>query len=94
LHAINNGPVADIVILDINLPGIDGLQLLERLRSMDRWHGVPVMMLSADGDEPSVARALNAGASDYLVKPFDPTELVARLDRLPQHPSALNSGAP
>lgn len=94
LHAISNGPVADIVILDIKLPGIDGLQLLERLRSMDRWHGVPVMMLSADGDEPSVARALNAGANDYLVKPFDPTELVARLDRLAQHPSALNSGAP
>ena len=89
LHAINNGPVADIVILGINQPGIDGLQLLERLRSMDRWHGVPVMMLSAYGDEPSVARALNAGANDYLVKPFDPTELVARLDRLPQHPSCF-----
>lgn len=94
LHAISNGPVADIVILDIKLPGIDGLRLLEHLRSMDRWHSVPVMMLSAEGDERSVASALNAGANDYLVKPFDPTELVARLNRLPQHHSALNSGAP
>ena len=94
LQAINDGSVTDIVILDIKLPGIDGLQLLERLRSMDRWHGVPVMMLSAEGDEHSVARALNAGANDYLVKPFDPTELVARLIRLPQHHFAVNSGAP
>ena len=94
LQAIISGSVTDIVILDIMLPGIDGLQLLERLRSMDRWHGVPVMMLSAEGDEPSVTRALNAGANDYLVKPFDPTELVARLTRLPQHSSALNLEAP
>ena len=93
LQAISNGLVTDIVILDIKLPGIDGLQLLERLRSMDRWRDVPVMMLSADGDEPSVARALNAGANDYLVKPFDPTELIARLNRLSQYPSTLNSGA-
>ena len=94
LQAISNGSVTDIVILDIKLPGIDGLQLLERLRSMDRWHGVPVMMLSGDGDEPSVTRALNAGANDYLVKPFDPTELIARINRLSHQPSALNSAAP
>lgn len=84
LQAITDGPVADMVILDIKLPGLGGLQLLERLRSLERWLGVPVMMLSAEGDEPSVARALNAGANDYLVKPFDPTELLARLIRLPQ----------
>jgi DNA-binding response OmpR family regulator len=84
LQAISDGPITDIVILDIKLPGLNGLQLLERLRSMDRWHGVPVMMLSAEGDEHSVARALNAGANDYLIKPFDPTELLARLIRLPQ----------
>jgi two-component system OmpR family response regulator len=84
LQAISDGPITDIVILDIKLPGSDGLQLLERLRSMERWNGVPVMMLSAEGDESSVARALSAGANDYLIKPFDPTELLARLIRLPQ----------
>lgn len=83
LRAISRGEVADAVLLDIMLPGIDGLALLDRLKADARWSGAPVMMLSAKGDETSVRRALAAGAFDYLGKPFDPAELVERLRRLP-----------
>lgn len=84
LAAIHQGPVADAVLLDVMLPEIDGLQLLEQLRRLPQWAGVPVMMLTAKGDETSVSRALAAGAADYLVKPFDPAELAGRLGRLPR----------
>lgn len=84
LQAITEGEVADVVLLDIMLPRIDGLDLLDRLRALPRWDAVPVMMLTAKGDEPSVTRALSAGADDYLGKPFDPADLVARLERLPR----------
>lgn len=86
ISAILDGPVTDAVLLDIMLPGVDGLQLLDTLRGLSRWRGVPVMMLTAQGDEPSVSRALAAGANDYLGKPFDPDDLVARLNRLPRRP--------
>lgn len=84
LEAIKQGEVTDVVLLDIMLPDIDGLKLLVLLRAEGRWRGVPVMMLTAKGDEPSVARAYAAGASDYLGKPFEPADLVARLKRLRQ----------
>ncbi len=88
LAAIVSGPLADVVLLDIMLPEIDGLQLLDTLRAAARWKDVPVMMLTAKGDEPSVSRALAAGANDYLSKPFDPAEFVLRLNRLPRKASA------
>lgn len=83
LRAIHKGEVADAVMLDIMLPHVDGLQLLDVLRASPRWSGVPVMMVTARGDEAAVKRALAAGADDYLAKPFDPAELAARLRRLP-----------
>ena len=87
LKAIKQGEVTDVVLMDIMLPGIDGLSLLVLLRAQGRWRGVPVMMLTAKGDETSVARAYAAGASDYLGKPFEPADLVARLQRLRQRPA-------
>jgi DNA-binding response OmpR family regulator len=84
LAAIVKGTVTDAVLLDIMLPHVDGLQLLEVLRGREKWKDVPVMMLTAKGDEASVSRALGAGANDYLAKPFDPAEFVQRLNRLPR----------
>jgi DNA-binding response OmpR family regulator len=84
LAAIVKGTVTDAVLLDIMLPHVDGLQLLEVLRSREKWRDVPVMMLTARGDEASVTRALAAGANDYLAKPFDPAEFAQRLNRLPR----------
>jgi two-component system KDP operon response regulator KdpE len=66
----------DVVVLDLGLPGIDGFEVTRRLRE---WSPVPIIVLSARGQEQDKVRALNEGADDYLTKPFGPAELVARL---------------
>ena len=65
-----------LVLLDLVLPGTDGIELLQRVPALQ---DVPVIFLSAYGRDQIVARALEAGAEDYIVKPFSPTELVARI---------------
>jgi len=69
----------DIVILDIGLPGIDGFEVLETIRSHSE---VPIIMLSAREDQPSVVRALSLGADDYVTKPFSTSILLARIEAL------------
>ena len=66
----------DLVLLDLVLPGTDGIELLQRLPELA---DVPVIFISAYGRDETVARALEAGAEDYIVKPFSPTELTARV---------------
>ena len=65
-----------LVLLDLMLPGTDGIELMERVPALG---GVPVIFISAYGRDQLVTRALEAGAGDYIVKPFSPTELVARI---------------
>lgn len=72
----------DLVILDWNLPGIDGFGLLRILRRNSSTQGLPVLMLTAKAGEDAIAEALRAGASDYLVKPFEPEDLVRRVETL------------
>jgi two-component system KDP operon response regulator KdpE len=67
----------DAAIIDLVLPDIDGIELCRRLR---QWTDIPVIVLSAVGDEDAKVRALAAGADDYVTKPFGPRELVARLE--------------
>ena len=66
----------DAAIIDLVLPDIDGVELCRRLRE---WSEMPMIVLSAVGDEDAKVRALAAGADDYVTKPFGPRELVARL---------------
>jgi two-component system OmpR family response regulator len=66
----------DAVLLDVMMPGIDGLEVLRRLREK---HRIPVIMLTAKGDETDRVVGLELGADDYLGKPFSPRELLARL---------------
>lgn len=79
---------ADLILLDIAMPGLNGLELLEALRAQ----GVRtrVMMLTARGDVPSKVRALELGADDYLPKPFDLAELLARVRALLRRAQAEN----
>jgi DNA-binding response OmpR family regulator len=75
-----------LTILDVMMPYADGFELLARLRAKPEWCDTPVLMLSARSQEKDVRRALDAGATDYVVKPFLPEELKARIRRLiPQH---------
>src|SRR5205823_13535288 len=69
----------DVVLLDVSMPGLDGWQTLERIRDLSE---VPVLMLTARGDELERVRGLQAGADDYVVKPFGRQELVARVQAL------------
>jgi DNA-binding response OmpR family regulator len=71
-----------LVILDGMLPGLDGLEVLRRMREDTALDGIPVVMLTARRREQDIVRALEIGASDYLVKPFMPEELLARVERL------------
>jgi DNA-binding response OmpR family regulator len=73
-----------IAILDIKIPGIDGFELLEALRTDRAFARIPVIILTALNNERDVVRGLELGASDYMVKPFSPTELLARVNRLLQ----------
>jgi two-component system response regulator MtrA len=66
----------DLVLLDLMLPGIDGIQVCAAIRSES---GVPIIMLTAKGETADVVQGLESGADDYVVKPFNPKELVARV---------------
>jgi DNA-binding response OmpR family regulator len=70
-----------LVLLDVMLPYHNGFELVTHIRSKEPWRGVPIVMLTADSAERDIVRALDAGASDYVVKPFNPKELMARLRR-------------
>ena len=69
----------DAVVLDVMLPGMNGFEVLRRLRADEATRGLPVLMLTARGEEIDRVVGLEMGADDYLGKPFSPRELVARL---------------
>ena len=72
----------DLVVLDINMPHIDGLSVLKAVRERAEWADLPVLMLTTEGRDTDRERALRLGATDYIVKPFKPTELLRRVAAL------------
>ena len=74
-----NEILPDVVLLDWMLPGKSGIQLARRLRGDERTHDLPIIMLTARGEEHDKIAGLDAGADDYLTKPFSPRELLARI---------------
>lgn len=69
----------DLVLLDVMLPYVDGFEILRLMRARAGWDAVPVLMLTAKNTERDTTRALDAGATDFIIKPFQPQELLARL---------------
>ena len=70
----------DVIILDVMMPLVDGFAVLGRLKSNPELRAIPVIMLTARGQERDVLSGLQAGATDYIVKPFSLKELIARVD--------------
>ncbi len=81
----------DVVLLDLGLPDLDGLEVTRRLRE---WSNVPIIVLSARGQEKDKIAALDAGADDYLTKPFSTGELLARIRVAIRHTARLADNSP
>lgn len=82
LSMVETLPPPDLVLLDIMLPYADGYEILESIRRQPNWKDTPVLMLTSKGTERDISHALDSGADDYLLKPFQPDELKARIRRL------------
>jgi len=67
------------ILLDIMLPGIDGLKVLKKIKEIDQCKSIPVIMASAKGEEADIVTGLELGADDYVVKPYSPKVLIARI---------------
>ena len=74
----------DLIILDLMLPGVDGLQVCKNLKSDAKTENIPVVMLTAKGEETDIVTGLELGADDYVTKPFSPKVLIARVRRILQ----------
>ena len=76
-HVVNDQP--DLIVLDLMLPGMDGLEVCRKLRSNPKLQQIPIIMLTAKGEEIDKVLGLELGADDYMTKPFSPRELLARI---------------
>ncbi len=69
----------DLVLLDLMLPGMDGLELCQKLKANPKTANIPVIMVTASGEEEDIVKGLELGAEDYITKPFSPKVLIARV---------------
>ncbi len=100
---VENGPTAlvmaesfrpDLVLLDVMMPGMDGLEVCRRLRAEPTTSNVPIIMLTAKRTPSDTVAGLRAGADDYVVKPFDPDELLARVATTLRRSADLRGASP
>ena len=74
--------VFDAIILDINMPRMNGLEFLSAIKADDRYAGMPVIMLTTEGQDDDKDKAVALGATAYMVKPFKPTQLLMLLEKI------------
>ena|ERR1700744_3682288 len=79
LTYLQNGHTPDIIISDLNTPGVNGFELIKQLKASSLFNTVPIIIISGDDSSDKRIRCLNLGADDYIVKPFNPAELEARI---------------
>jgi len=86
----------DLILLDLMLPGIDGLEVCRMLKRDDQTRNIPIIMLTAKGEEADIVTGLELGADDYITKPFSPRVALARVRTVlrRQHTEPLNEEAP
>ncbi len=78
-HCQDSGQIPDLIILDLMLPDADGIEICKSLKKRNRYSSIPIIMLTAKGEETDKILGLEFGADDYVTKPFSPRELVARV---------------
>lgn len=93
-HALIVDRKPDLILLDWMLPGTSGIELARRLKRDDMTSGIPIIMLTAKGEEDNKIQGLEVGADDYITKPFSPRELVARLKAVLRRAAPDENGAP
>ncbi len=71
----------DLVITDLNMPNVDGFELISRIRSNEQYSDIPIIILSSLSSQDEVKRGLSIGANSYLVKPFDPTKILYEVSK-------------
>ena len=82
LEALESERPYDLVLLDLMMPGATGLEVLERIRTMEHRQGLSVVILTAKGQDTDREQAFALGADDFITKPFSPKKLLARIDAL------------
>jgi len=80
---------ADLVLTDINMPKLDGIALCRELRGLPHYKGVPILMLTTESEPDAKIRGKQAGATGWLVKPFNPSQLLATLARVLSSPTPV-----
>lgn len=84
----------EIIIIDVKLPDLDGYEVVQRLRSTPRFRATPIIFLTSQADLPNKLKGFEVGADDFLAKPFQPEELLARIGLLVRKSEALRSALP
>jgi two-component system, sensor histidine kinase and response regulator len=69
----------DLILLDINMPGMNGFEVCKRIRADEKMHNIPIIFLSAESERESILKGFEVGAQDFVIKPFDSRELLARV---------------
>jgi len=72
----------DAIVLDINMPLMNGLEFLQQIRSKEAYASIPVIMLTTEGQDEDKDKAISLGATAYIVKPFKPTQLLSLLEKI------------
>ncbi|MDQ3815719.1 MAG: response regulator [Armatimonadota bacterium] len=88
--AHREAPRPDLILLDIKLPGRDGFEVLQELKTNESFKAIPIVMLTSSGADTDVSRAYVLGANSYITKPVDISELVAKLRQIPGYWTQLN----
>ncbi len=79
LSLIQGGDIPDLIITDLNIPVLNGLELIKQLRAGNVFNTIPIIVLSGEDSSETRINCLDAGADDYMIKPFNPRELESRL---------------
>ena len=80
LRTLQSGEKVDLILLDIQMPGMDGIKVMELIQKHDYWNLIPVIFLTAASDKNTVMRAGKMGAIGYIKKPFVPEDLIQRVE--------------